>query len=88
MQLCGLMGQMLGERILSEGIDLDRNTFSRVFIVLPFLVYVTIPLLGWLADAKLGNYRVFKFKLLLFTSRIDNHLHQYSLCSQDKLLLH
>ncbi len=52
---------MLGERILSEGIDLDRNTFSRVFIVLPFLVFVTIPLVGWLADAKLGNYRVFKF---------------------------
>ncbi len=52
---------MLGERILIEGIDFDRNTFSRVFIVLPFLVYVTIPPVGWLADAKLGNYRVFKF---------------------------
>ena len=37
---------ILGERILSEGIDLDRNTFSRVFIVLPFLAYVTIPLVG------------------------------------------
>ncbi|XP_064396315.1 solute carrier family 15 member 4-like [Halichondria panicea] len=54
-------GTMLGERILSEGIHLERNTFSRVFIVLPFLVYATIPLVGWLADAKLGNYRVLKF---------------------------
>ena len=53
-------GTMLGKRILSEGIDFNRNTFSRVFIVIPFLVYIIIPLLGWLADAKLGNYRVFK----------------------------
>ncbi len=58
-------GTILGKRILSDGIDLDRNTFSRVFIALPFLVYITIPLLGWLADAKLGNYRVFKFSCFI-----------------------
>ncbi len=50
-----------GEGILEAGFALDRNTFSQVFTVLPFLAYLTIPLLGWLADAKLGNYRVFKF---------------------------
>ena len=52
---------ILGERILLNGIELGGINSSRVFIALPFLVYITIPLLGWLADAKLGNYRVFKF---------------------------
>ena len=34
--------------------------FSEVYIAVPFLAYITIPILGWLADAKLGNYGVFK----------------------------
>ena len=62
---------ILGERILLNGIELGGINSSRVFIALPFLVYITIPLLGWLADAKLGNYRV----LNLAANCTDNHVH-------------
>ena len=54
--------QMLVLRIIIEDIDLDIwKTVSQVFTELPFLAYITIPIIGWLADAKHGNYRVFKF---------------------------
>ncbi len=54
----------LGERILQE---LDEQDRFQGIIALPL---IAIPLLGWLADAKLGNYRVFKisyFFLLIGT---------------------
>ncbi len=54
-------GTTWGEGILFNSIEFDKNTVYQAFIVLPFLAYITLPLLGWLADAKLGNYRVFKF---------------------------
>ena len=54
--------QMLVPRIIIEDIDLDIwKTVSQVFTALPFLAYIIIPIIGWLADAKHGNYRVFKF---------------------------
>ena len=37
-----------------------RKNVSIVLMALSCLTCITIPLLGWLADAKLGNYRVFK----------------------------
>ncbi|XP_064396308.1 solute carrier family 15 member 4-like [Halichondria panicea] len=37
-----------------------RKNVSIVLVALSCLTCSTIPLLGWLADAKLGNYRVFK----------------------------
>ena len=54
----------LGRRILKE---LDEQDRFQGIIALPL---ISIPLLGWLADAKLGNYRVFKiscFFLLIGT---------------------
>ncbi len=54
----------LGGRILEE---LDEQNRFQGIIALPL---IAIPLLGWLADAKLGNYRVFKvscFFLLIGT---------------------
>ncbi len=42
----------LGRRILKE---LDEQDRFQGIIALPL---ISIPLLGWLADAKLGNYRV------------------------------
>ncbi len=60
----GSYGTDLGTRILTE---LDEQDRFQWFIALPF---IAIPLLGWLADAKLGNYRVFKvscFFLLIGT---------------------
>ncbi len=47
----------LGEKFLKDSYQGD---FYLVLIVLSCLTCIAIPLLGWLADAKLGNYRVFK----------------------------
>ena len=54
----------LGGKIL---LKIDEQHHFQGIIALPF---IAIPLLGWLADAKLGNYRVFKlncFVLLIGT---------------------
>ncbi len=47
---------------------------SRVFIALSFLVYITIPILRWLADAKLGNYIKFSCFILLVVSIGSTHI--------------
>ncbi len=61
----------LGQKLLKYTYQGD---FYIVLIVLSCLTCIAIPLLGWLADAKLGNYRVFKINsyftlaVLLFVS--------------------
>ncbi len=50
--------------------------FSEVYIAVPFLAYITIPILGWLADAKLGNYGVFKLScFFLLVASIFGSIH-------------
>ena len=48
----------LGQKFLKESYG---EHLYVVLIALSSLTLFVIPLLGWLADAKLGNYRVFKF---------------------------
>ncbi len=48
----------LGQNFLKESY---KEHSYLVLIGLSSLTFIVIPLLGWLADAKLGNYRVFKF---------------------------
>ncbi len=48
----------LGQKFLKD--SYQDGHFYLVLIVLSCLTCIAIPLLGWLADAKLGNYRVFK----------------------------
>ena len=43
-----------------------RKNVSIVLMALSCLTCITIPLLGWLADAKLGNYRVFKVSCFFY----------------------
>ena len=56
-QLCGLLCQLWDK---SSSKYSYQGEFYLVLIVLSCLTCIAIPLLGWLADAKLGNYRVFK----------------------------
>ena len=48
----------LGQKFLKESYG---EHLYVVLIALSSLTLFVIPLLGWLADAKLGNYKVFKF---------------------------
>ncbi|XP_064396317.1 uncharacterized protein LOC135343251 [Halichondria panicea] len=48
----------LGQKFLKKSYG---EHWYIVLIPLSSLTFIVIPLLGWLADAKLGNYRVFKF---------------------------
>ncbi len=59
----------LGQKFLKESYG---EHLYVVLIALSVLTLFVIPLLGWLADAKLGNYRVFKFNCfsLLITTII------------------
>ena len=52
----------------------DPSAFKSWLIVIPLLVvFVSAPLSGWLADAKFGNYKVFRVGVvLLFISAVLN----------------
>ena len=72
--LLGFYATGLGQTILL-GL-FQQQDLPIVFLAPPFLTFFAIPLLGWLADAKLGNYRVFKFNcFLLLTGTIFCSIH-------------
>ncbi len=72
----------LGQKFLKKSYG---EHWYIVLIPLSSLTFIVIPLLGWLADAKLGNYRVFKLSCFFFTN-CHNHLrHSYSLRSHTKV---
>ena len=58
-----------------QTVELSR-VFSRLYLLIPlFFALVSAPLSGWLADARLGNYKVFRFGIvLLFISAVMNCL--------------
>ncbi len=61
--LLGFYVTNLGQTILLG--SFERRDLPIVFIAPPFLTFFAIPFLGWLADAKLGNYKVFKLNCFL-----------------------
>ena len=64
--------------LTAQTVELHRDTFvhSAKYILGPIiLAFVSAPLSGWLADAKLGNYKVFRFGVVLsFISALMNCL--------------
>ena len=60
----------------SLGYNLPLSLMQRKWLFLPLvMVFMSAPLSGWLADAKFGNYRVFRFGVvLLFISTVINCL--------------
>ena len=57
--------------VLGTRINKILPRYNYVAIILPAPFYACIPFLGWMADAKYGNYKVFKFgSIVLFFAAI------------------
>lgn len=59
---------LVSASVWSSGIGLNRRVrgnipeeYQYIADILPLPFYLFIPLIGWLADAKYGNYTMFKF---------------------------
>ena len=56
---------------ISKAASVSYNHHSEYWYLLVVLVFASIPLVGWLADTKLGNYKVFKTgAIILFLAAI------------------
>ena len=71
--LLGIAFSLLVQTVL---LSKDTSTFSTLYLLIPVIfAFVSAPLSGWLADAKLGNYKVFRINVvLLFISAVMNCL--------------
>ena len=61
---------------VAQAVDDSSNLSPLLFLIIPLTVsMLSAPLSAWLADAKFGNYKVFKFSsVLLFISAVMNCL--------------
>ena len=66
---CGLLTYFLNN--VSSDLTMTLNLSVSIPIVLTS--FVSVPMTGWLADAKFGNYKVFRVgAVLLFISTVIN----------------
>ena len=57
--------------VLGTRINKILPRYHYVEIILPAPFYICIPFFGWMADAKYGNYKVFKFgSIVLFFAAV------------------
>ena len=71
--LLGIAFSLLVQTVI---LSKDTSTLSTLYLLIPVIfAFVSAPLSGWLADVKLGNYKVFRFGVvLLFISAVINCL--------------
>ena len=71
--LLGIAFSLLVQTVI---LSKDTSTLSTLYLLTPVIfAFVSAPLSGWLADAKHGNYKVFRFGVvLLFISAVINCL--------------
>ncbi len=59
------------QAVLGTRINKILPRYHYVEIILPAPFYICIPFFGWMADAKYGNYKVFKFgSMVLFFAAV------------------
>ena len=71
-----LLGIAFSLQVQTVILSKDTSTLSTLYLLIPVIfAFVSAPVSGWLADAKLGNYKVFRVSVvLLFISAVMNCL--------------